>query len=79
MKPYRVLLYEDMHPAGKEVLAAKSDLVMASSLDEASLVEQVQDVDAIIIRANGSVTAKLDGCGSKAESSRAARCRSRRH
>jgi D-3-phosphoglycerate dehydrogenase / 2-oxoglutarate reductase len=59
MKPYRVLLYEDMHPAGKEVLAAKSDLVMASSLDEASLVEQVRDVDAIIIRANGSVSAKL--------------------
>jgi D-3-phosphoglycerate dehydrogenase / 2-oxoglutarate reductase len=59
MKPYRVLLYEDMHAAGKEVLAAKADLVMARSLDEASLIEQVQDVDAIIIRANGAVTARL--------------------
>jgi len=59
MKPYRVLLYEDMHAAGKEVLAAKADLVMARSLDEASLIEQVQDVDAIVIRANGAVTARL--------------------
>lgn len=59
MKKFRVLLYEDMHPAGKEVLAAHTELVMASSLDEASLIEQVQDVDAIIIRANGAVTARL--------------------
>ena len=59
MKKYRVLLYEDMHPAGKEVLAAQADLVMATSLDEASLIEQVQDVDAIVIRANGAVTARL--------------------
>ncbi len=59
MKPYRVLLYEDMHAAGKEVLAAKADLVMARSLDEDSLIEQVQDVDAIVIRANGAVTARL--------------------
>ncbi len=59
MKPYRVLLYEDMHAAGKEVLAAKADLIMARSLDETSLIEQVRDVDAIIIRANGSVNAKL--------------------
>ena len=59
MKPYRVLLYEDMHPAGKNVLAAKADLVMARSLDEASLIEQVKDVDAIVIRANGAVTARL--------------------
>lgn len=59
MKKFRVLLYEDMHPAGKEVLAAHTELVMASSLDEASLIEQVQDVDAIVIRANGAVTARL--------------------
>ena len=59
MNKYRVLLYEDMHSAGKDVLAAKADLVMAGSLDEASLIEQVRDVDAIVIRANGSVSARL--------------------
>lgn len=59
MKPYRVLLYEDMHAAGIEVLAEKADLVMARSLDEDILIEQVKDVDAIVIRANGAVTARL--------------------
>jgi D-3-phosphoglycerate dehydrogenase len=59
MKPYRVLLYEDMHAAGIEVLAEKADLVMARSLDEDILIEQVRDVDAIVIRANGAVTARL--------------------
>ncbi len=59
MKPYRVLLYEDMHPAGKELLAEKAELIFARSLDEDALIEQVADVDAIIIRANGSVSARL--------------------
>ena len=59
MKPFRVLLYEDMHPAGKQVLAQKAELIFASSLDEDDLVRQVQDVDALIIRANGAVTARL--------------------
>lgn len=59
MKPYRVLLYEDMHRAGVDLLAQKAEIVMAKSLDEDALVEQVKDIDAIIIRANGSVTARI--------------------
>jgi len=59
MKPYRVLLYEDMHRAGVDLLAQKTEIVMAKSLDENTLVEQVKDIDAIVIRANGSVTARI--------------------
>jgi D-3-phosphoglycerate dehydrogenase len=59
MKPYRVLLYEDMHQAGKDVLAEKAELVMATSLNEDDLIEQVKEVDAIVIRANGAVSARL--------------------
>ncbi len=59
MKPYRILLYEDMHQAGKDVLADVAVMVMASSLDEEALLDQVKDVDAIIIRANGAVSARL--------------------
>ena len=58
-KPYRVLLYEDMHEAGKKVLAEIAELVMASSLDEDVLVELARDVNAIIIRANGRVSARI--------------------
>ncbi len=59
MKPYRVLLYEEMHQAGIDVLAEKAELVYASRLDEEALLDQVKDVDAIIIRANGKVSARL--------------------
>ncbi len=59
MKPYRILLYEDMHPSGKDLLAEKAEIVLAESLDEEALIGQVKDVDAIIIRANGKVTARL--------------------
>lgn len=59
MKPFQVLLYEDMHQAGKDLLAEKAEVVMARSLDEDDLIEQVKDVDAIIIRANGAVSAQL--------------------
>jgi D-3-phosphoglycerate dehydrogenase len=59
MKPFRVLLYEDMHQAGKQVLAEKAEIVFARTLDEDDLIEQVKDVDALIIRANGAVTTRL--------------------
>ena len=59
MKPFRVLLYEDMHPAGKQLLAQEAEIVFASSLEEDALIDQVKDVDALIIRANGAVTARL--------------------
>jgi D-3-phosphoglycerate dehydrogenase / 2-oxoglutarate reductase len=59
MKAYRVLLYEDMHEVGKRVLSEQAELVMADSLEENYLVEQVKDIDAIIIRANGVVSARI--------------------
>jgi D-3-phosphoglycerate dehydrogenase len=59
MKSYRVLLYEDMHQAGLQLLAEKAELVFAHSLDETELFEQVKDIDALIIRANGVVPARL--------------------
>ncbi|GAB4530196.1 MAG: hydroxyacid dehydrogenase [Anaerolineae bacterium] len=59
MKPFRVLLYEDMHQAGKQLLASKAEILFARSLDEDDLIEQVRDIDALIIRANGAVTARL--------------------
>lgn len=59
MKPYRVLLYEDMHQAGKDVLAEKAEVIIADNLDEEVLINQVKDVDAIIIRANGAVSARI--------------------
>lgn len=59
MKAWRVLLYEDMHQAGKQLLAEKAEVLLARSLDENDLMGQVKDVDALIIRANGAVTARL--------------------
>jgi D-3-phosphoglycerate dehydrogenase len=59
MKPFRVLLYEDMHQAGKQVLAEKAEILFARSLDEDDLIEQVKDIDALIIRANGAVSIRL--------------------
>jgi D-3-phosphoglycerate dehydrogenase len=59
MKPYRVLLYEEMHQAGTDLLAEKAELVYANSLAEIDLLEIMKDVDAIVIRANGAVSARL--------------------
>lgn len=59
MKPYRILLYEKMHQVGTDLLAEKAELVYAHKLDEESLIKQAADIDALIIRANGTVTARL--------------------
>jgi len=48
-----------MHKAGTDLLAEKAEIIMARSLDEEVLIEQVKDIDAIIIRANGKITARL--------------------
>jgi D-3-phosphoglycerate dehydrogenase len=58
-KAHKVLMYETMHARGTQLLEETCDLVYASSLDEEKLVGQVQDVNAIIIRANGAVTRKI--------------------
>ena len=59
MKPFKVLLYEEMHEAGKALLREKAEILFAGSLEEASLIKEVKEIDGIIIRANGKVTRKM--------------------
>lgn len=59
MKSFRVLLYEDMDETGKALLKEKAEIHFADSLEEASLIEEVKEVNGIIIRANGKVSRKL--------------------
>lgn len=58
---FKVLLYEPMYPVGTKLLEEKCDLIYADSFEEDKLVGQARDVDAIIIRARGSVTKTLMG------------------
>jgi D-3-phosphoglycerate dehydrogenase len=58
-KKFKILLYESMHSEGTELLAEDCDLVYARSFAEEDIIDQVSDVDAIIIRANGTVSAKV--------------------
>jgi D-3-phosphoglycerate dehydrogenase len=59
MKRFMVLLYEDMHEAGKAILSEKAEILSASSLEESSLIKEVKEVDGIIVRANGRVSRKM--------------------
>jgi len=56
---FRVLLYEPMHPEGTRLLGEKCDVIYAESVEEENLIGQARDVDAIIIRARGSVSKAL--------------------
>ncbi len=61
---FKMLLYEAMHEEGTRLLEEKCDLVYAKSFEEAHLVSLVNDVDAVIIRANGAVSrAVIDAAG----------------
>jgi D-3-phosphoglycerate dehydrogenase len=62
---FKILLYESMHHEGIELLEKKCDLIYSKSYDEKDLIVQAADVDAIIIRANGSVTKAIIESGSK--------------
>ncbi len=59
MKRFVVLLYEDMHEAGKAILREKAEILSATSLEESSLIKEVREVDGIIVRANGKVSRKM--------------------
>jgi D-3-phosphoglycerate dehydrogenase len=59
MKPFKVMLYEEMHEAGKALLRERAEVFLVSSYEEDSLVKEVKDVDGLIIRANGKVTRRL--------------------
>jgi D-3-phosphoglycerate dehydrogenase len=62
---FKVLLYEPMHAEGTKLLEEKCDVMYADSLEEASLIEQARSVDAIVIRARGSVTTAILGSASR--------------
>ena len=59
MKPFKVMLYEEMHEAGKALLREKAEVFFASSFEEASLIKEAKEMDGLIIRANGKVTRRL--------------------
>jgi D-3-phosphoglycerate dehydrogenase len=59
MKNFKVLLYEDMHETGKALLKEKAEILFANSLEEASLIKEVKEINGIIIRANGKVSRRL--------------------
>jgi D-3-phosphoglycerate dehydrogenase len=59
MERFAVLLYEDMHEAGKAILREKAEILFATSLEESSLIREVREVDGIIVRANGKVSRKM--------------------
>ena len=56
MKDFSILLYEDMHEAGKDLLREKAEIFFARSFEEASLIKEVREMDGIVIRANGKVS-----------------------
>jgi len=54
-----VLIYEKIHSEGTRLLQEKCDVVYADSFQEDQLVKQAKDADAIVIRANGSVSRRI--------------------
>jgi D-3-phosphoglycerate dehydrogenase len=56
---FKVLLYEPMHLEGTKLLEGECEVIYAESVEEENLIRQARDVDAIIIRARGSVTKAL--------------------
>jgi D-3-phosphoglycerate dehydrogenase len=54
-----VLLYEPIHERATALLEQQAEVRMAESLAEEDLVKSVQDVDGIIIRANGKITRQI--------------------
>ena len=58
MRP-KVLLSEDINPAGKDLLKADFDIFIAPDTSEKTLLQMVPDVFAIILRATSNVNAKV--------------------
>jgi D-3-phosphoglycerate dehydrogenase len=54
-----ILLTEDIHPSGRALLENRAEVRLASALDEDSLCREVLDVDAIVLRARGRLTARV--------------------
>jgi len=58
-KRYRFLLYEPIHPRGLNLLLSIADIVYPQDFTEEAVLSLVNDVDAIIIRGFGKVTARI--------------------
>ena len=58
-KRFRALLYEPIHADAVEMLATVAEVCYAEDLTEEALVEAAHDVDGIIVRALGRVTARI--------------------
>ena len=61
----KILMYEQMHPKGTDLLAEKCDIVYAESFDEKHLIQKAADADGIVIRANGVVSRAVMEAGSR--------------
>ena len=59
MAPFRILLYEPMHPAGTRLLRDFGEVLMAPALDPATLRAAAGTADAIILRNAGAVDREL--------------------
>lgn len=55
----KVLLYEQIHEAGMELLRRRAEVLMAPGTSEQQILGCVADVDAIIVRANGTVSSRI--------------------
>ena len=60
---FRALLYEPIHPDATELLSTVAELRYVADWEEDTIVEAVRDVDGIIIRAHGAVTARVMAAG----------------
>ena len=58
-KKYRVLLYEPIHKVGLDLLSSVADVIYAPDFDEKAILPLVHDVDGIIIRGFGKITANI--------------------
>jgi D-3-phosphoglycerate dehydrogenase len=58
-KEFRVLLYEPIHEDAMQLLSTVAEVRHATELTEQALLEQVRDVDGIILRAHGRISAPI--------------------
>jgi D-3-phosphoglycerate dehydrogenase len=55
----KVLLSEDINPLGKKLLECKAEIIIAPDTSEATAMQLVRDVSAIILRATTQITASI--------------------
>ena len=56
---HKVLFYESIHPEGAGLLEEKCEVIHAESFEEEWLLDRADDLDGILIRANGTVSRRL--------------------